>query len=45
MAANKYLKEELRKLDFDVYVVDPRFSGDNAAMIAYYASHLIDAEN
>lgn len=41
VAANKYLKEELKKMNVSVSIVDKKFSGDNAAMIAFYASHLI----
>lgn len=42
VSANKFLRSELEKLDLKVYLVDPRFACDNAAMIAYYAAHLID---
>lgn len=42
VSSNKFLRSELEKMDMQVHLVDPRFSCDNAAMIAYYASHLVD---
>lgn len=41
VAANKYLQEEIKKMNLNSFIVDKRFSGDNAAMIALYASYLI----
>lgn len=41
VAANKYLQEEIKRMNLDSFIVDTRFSGDNAAMIALYASYLI----
>lgn len=38
VAANSYLKQELAKLDAQVHLVERKYSGDNAAMIAYYGN-------
>lgn len=38
VAANKYLRASIAQLDISSSIVDLKFSGDNAAMIAYYAS-------
>ncbi|WP_245633490.1 tRNA (adenosine(37)-N6)-threonylcarbamoyltransferase complex transferase subunit TsaD [Candidatus Mycoplasma haematobovis] len=41
VAANKYLRSRLNELKAPTLLVDLNYAGDNAAMIAYYASFLI----
>lgn len=36
VAANSYLKQELEKLNVEIHLVERKYAGDNAAMIAYY---------
>lgn len=41
VSANKYLRSEFSKMNLDVHFADLKFTSDNAAMVAYYASHLV----
>lgn len=42
VAANKYLRLKLNELKVKALLVDLKYAGDNAAMIAYYASFLFN---
>jgi N6-L-threonylcarbamoyladenine synthase len=41
VSANKLLREEINKLNYQTYIPEIKFSGDNGAMIAFYAYLLL----